>query len=138
MVEVEGRLLSGGAVQACCCGNVGFYATSKCSSSTQGEVAIKLARSLRQQGVYRTYALQGGFAAWRADGLPVEEGNVNYDVNAIEAITEEAEALLQTTQARIVSTPVRPVVGMMMLLTMNLVDHNHFTNCSSTCWCQRC
>lgn len=39
--------------------------------------------------------------------MAVEDGNVNYDVNAIEALTEEAEALLQTTQARIVSTPVR-------------------------------
>lgn len=61
----------------------------------------------------------GGFAAWRANDLPVEEGNVNYDVNAIEALTEEAEALLQTTQARIVSTPVRLGVLLEIWVTQN-------------------
>lgn len=76
----------------------------------QGEVAIKLARALRKEGVFRTYAMQGGFAAWSAADLPTEKGNSNYEVNALEALTEEAEALLQSTQESIVNAPV--CVGM--------------------------
>ncbi len=69
-------------------------------------MAIKLARALRKEGVFRTYALAGGFAAWGAADLPIEKGNSNYDVNPLEALTEEAEALLQSTQESIVNAPV--------------------------------